>query len=121
MSYKEKTDHYMEVITNQMEKIGYLEDADKANLDLLRTQISLYYRALEELEQKGLTVTDKQNRTVVNPTFNIQRSAMANIVSLIRELSLSARHRRLLTPAGQVDESDPTDIFLHKMNRGIED
>ena len=46
---------------------------------------------------------------------------MVNIVSLIRELSLSARQRRLLSTAGQVDESDPMDIFLDKMNSGIDD
>ena len=115
MSYIEKTDHYMEVITKQMEKLGFLEDADRENLELLRTQISLYYRALEELEQSGLTVTDKQNRTVVNPLFNVQRSAMVNIMGLIRELSLSARQRRMLVKDDIAEEHDPLDDFLSDM------
>ena len=116
-----ETQDYISTITAQMEKIGFLEDADKKNIELLGTQYELYVRAMKELEQTGLTVTDKQNRTVVNPAFNVQRSAMVNIVSLIRELSLSARQRRLLSTAGQVEEDDPMDIFLDKMNSGIDD
>ena len=116
-----ETQDYISTITAQMEKIGFLEDADKKNIELLGTQYELYVRAMKELEQTGLTVTDRQNRTVVNPAFNVQRSAMVNIVSLIRELSLSARQRRLLSTAGQVDEDDPMDIFLDKMNSGIDD
>lgn len=115
MSYKEKTDHYMDVITRQMENLGFLEDADRENLDLLRTQISLYYRALEELEDKGLTCYDKVGRLSVNPAFTIQRSAMTNIISLMKELSISARQRRLLTSAGQTNEEDPMDVFLKEM------
>lgn len=99
-----------------MESIGVLSDADRENIEFLTTQVELYNRALDDLEVKGLTVTDKQNRTVVNPSFNIQRSAMANILGLMKELSISARQRRLLTSAGQTEEEDPMDLFLNKMN-----
>ncbi len=116
MNYIEKTNQYMEVITKQMESIGFLEDADRENLDLLRTQISLYYRALEDLETNGLTARDKVGRATVNPAFNIQRSAIANVISLLKELSISARQRRLLTSAGQTEENDPMDEFLNKIN-----
>lgn len=119
MSYKEKTDHYMDVITKQMEKLGVLEDADRENLDLLRTQISLYYRALEELEKGGLTCYDKVGRLSVNPAFTIQRSAMVNVLSLLKELSISARQRRLLTSAGQTNEEDPLDEFLADMRKDV--
>lgn len=118
MSYIEKTDHYMDVITRQMENLGFLEDADRENLDLLRTQISLYYRALEELDKNGLTCYDKVGRLSVNPAFTIQRSAMTNIISLMKELSISARQRRLLTSAGQTNEEDPMDQFLKEMQNG---
>lgn len=118
MSYKEKTDHYMEVVTKQMEKLGYLEDADRENLDLLRTQISLYYRALEELEEKGLTCYDKVGRLSVNPAFTIQRSAMSNIISLLKELSISARQRRMLIKDEVTDELDPLDVFMEGMRNG---
>ena len=115
MDYKEKTDHYMDVVTKQMEKLGYLEDADRENLDLLRTQISLYYRALEELEKNGLTCYDKVGRLSVNPAFTIQRSAMSNIISLLKELSISARQRRMLIKDEIADERDPLDEFLEGM------
>lgn len=115
MSYKDKTEHYMEVITKQMEKLGYLEDADRENLDLLRTQISLYYRALEDLEENGLTCHDKVGRLTVNPSFNIQRSAICNVIALLKELSISARQRRMLISAGQTNEEDPMDVFLKQM------
>lgn len=105
----------MEVVTKQMEKLGYLEDADRENLDLLRTQISLYYRALEELEEKGLTCYDKVGRLSVNPAFTIQRSAMSNIISLLKELSISARQRRMLIKDEVTDELDPLDVFMEGM------
>lgn len=116
MQISEKTQHYIDVIKAQMESIGVLSDADRENIEFLTTQVELYNRALDDLEVKGLTVTDKQNRTVVNPAFNIQRSAMANIIALMKELSISARQRRLLTSAGQTEEEDPMDLFLNKMN-----
>lgn len=108
----------MEVVTKQMEKLGYLEDADRENLDLLRTQISLYYRALEELEEKGLTCYDKVGRLSVNPAFTIQRSAMSNIISLLKELSISARQRRMLIKDEVTDELDPLDVFMEGMRNG---
>lgn len=113
-----ETKEYIDTITAQMEKIGFLEDADRKNIDLLASQYELYVRAVKDLDTNGFTITDTKNRKVVNPAFNIQRSAMTNILGLIRELSLSARQRRLLTSAGQVEEEDPMDLFLNKMQNG---
>lgn len=115
MKISDKTQKYIDVIKREMEAIGVLSDADKENLEFLTTQVELYNRALDELELKGLTVVDKQNRTVVNPAFNVQRSAMANIVSLMKELSISARQRRLLVKDEMTDEPDPLDDFLSDM------
>lgn len=117
MQISEKTQSYINVIKREMESIGVLSDADKENIEFLTTQVELYNRALDDLEVKGLTVIDKQNRTVVNPAFNIQRSAMANIIALMKELSITARQRRLLTKDEMVEEEDPLDIFLNKANR----
>lgn len=118
MKYCEETERYMSVIENQMKNIGVLEDADIENLKLLKIQIELYYRAVEDLEKNGLTAIDKVGRSTVNPAFNIQRSAMANILGLMKELSISARQRRLLTDAGQIDPVDPMDEFLEKIQNG---
>jgi P27 family predicted phage terminase small subunit len=115
MNYSKETEQYMSVIEKQMESLGVLEDADKENLKLLKIQIELYYRAVDELEKNGLTAYDKVGRLSVNPAFTIQRSAMVNIISLLKELSLSARQRRLLTSAGQTNEDDPMDVFLKEM------
>lgn len=115
MKYCEETEKYMSVIEKQMESIGVLEDADKENLKLLKIQIELYYRAIDNLEKNGLTAIDKVGRSTVNPAFNIQRSAICNVIALLKELSISARQRRLLTSAGQTNEEDPMDVFLKQM------
>ena len=115
MNYSKETEQYMSVIEKQMQNIGVLEDADKENLKLLKIQIELYYRAVEELEKNGLTVTDQKGRMVMNPAFTVQRSAITNVIALMKELSLSARQRRLLTSAGQMEEHDPLDDFLADM------
>lgn len=117
MKFQEKTEHYIEVITKQMESIGVLEEADRENLNLLKCQVELYYRALDEIEQNGLTARDKMNRTTVNPAFNVQRSAIQNITSLLRELSLSARQRRFLVKDAIVNEPDAMDEFLDRLGR----
>lgn len=116
MKYSKETEEYMSVIEKQMESLGVLEDADKENLKLLKIQIELYYRAVDELEETGLTVTDQKGRLVMNPAFTVQRSAITNVIALMKELSLSARQRRLLTSAGQTNEEDPMDVFLREMN-----
>ena len=116
MTISDKTNKYIEVVKKQMESIGVLDDADKENLEFLTTQVELYNRALDDLEKNGLTAVDKVGRSTVNPAFNIQRSAMANIIALMKELSISARQRRLLTSAGQTEEVDPMDEFLQKIN-----
>ena len=116
MTISDKTNRYIDVVKKQMESIGVLDDADKENLEFLTTQVELYNRALDDLEKNGLTAVDKVGRSTVNPAFNIQRSAMANIIALMKELSISARQRRLLTSAGQTEETDPMDEFLQKIN-----
>lgn len=118
MKYSKETEEYMSVIERQMESLGVLEDADKENLKLLKIQIELYYRAVEELEEHGLTCVDQKGRMVMNPAFTVQRSAITNVIALMKELSLSARQRRLLTSAGQTNEEDPMDVFLREMNNG---
>ena len=115
MQISEKTRKYIDVIKREMEKIGVMDDADKENLEFLTTQVELYNRALEELEKNGLTCYDKVGRLSVNPAFTIQRSAMVNILGLMKELSLSARQRRLLTSAGQTNEEDPMETFLKEI------
>ena len=116
MTISDKTNRYIEVVKKQMESIGVLDDADKENLEFLTTQVELYNRALDDLEKNGLTAKDKVGRSTVNPAFNIQRSAMANIIALMKDLSISARQKRLLTSAGQTEETDPMDEFLQKIN-----
>lgn len=116
MTYKEKAENYIKIVKTQMESIGVLEEVDKQNLELLKYQVELYYRALEDLDVNGLTARDKQNRVTTNPAFNIQRSAIQNITSLLRELSISARQRRFLTRDEIINEVDPMDEFLNKMN-----
>lgn len=116
MTISDKTNRYIDVVKKQMESIGVLDDADKENLEFLTTQVELYNRALDDLEKNGLTAVDKVGRSTVNPAFNIQRSAMANIIALMKELSISARQRRLLTSAGQTEEVDPMDEFLQKIS-----
>lgn len=115
MTISDKTKNYISVIKKQMERLGVLDEADNENLEFLTTQVELYNRALDDLEKNGLTCKDTQNRLVVNPAFNIQRSAMANIIALMKELSISARQRRLLTKDSIVEEEDPMDLFLEKM------
>lgn len=119
MQISEKTQKYIDVIKREMEKIGVMDDADKENLEFLTTQVEIYNRALEELEKNGLTCYDKVGRLSVNPAFTIQRSAMVNILGLMKELSLSARQRRLLTSAGQTNEEDPLDEFLADMRKDV--
>ena len=115
MKISDKTQKYIDVIKDEMEKIGVLSDADKENLEFLTSQVELYNRAIDDLDTKGFTITDTKNRTVVNPAFNIQRSAMANILGLMRELSLSARQRRMLIKDEITEEKDPFDDFLENM------
>lgn len=115
-TYKEKAERYINIVKKQMETIGVLEDVDKENLELLRAQVSLYYQALEELEKNGLIVDGPKGKTQ-NPAFTIERSAIQNITSLLRELSISARQRRFLTRDEMITETDPMDVFLEKMNQ----
>ena len=118
MQISEKTQKYIDVIRKEMESLGVMTDADRENLEFLATQCELYNRALDELEKNGLTCIDQKGRMVMNPAFTVQRSAMVNILGLMKELSLSARQRRLLTSAGQTNEEDPMDVFLREMNNG---
>lgn len=115
MNFSERTEKYIDTITKQMESIGVLEDADKENLGLLKTQYELYVRALEDIESNGLTYVDKYNKKHTNPSFSVQRSAMQNITALLRELSISARQRRFLTKDAIVQETDAMDEFLSRM------
>jgi len=116
MNYKEKAENYIKIVRNQMESIGVLEEVDKQNLELLKYQVELYYRALEDLDENGLTTKDKHGKPITNPSFSIQRSAIQNITSLLRELSISARQRRFLTRDDIIVNEDPMDEFLNKMN-----
>lgn len=115
MNYCKDTEQYIDTITKQMESIGVIEDADKENLKLLKIQIELYYRAVEDIESNGLTYVDKYNKKHTNPSFSVQRSAMQNITALLRELSISARQRRFLTKDAIVQETDAMDEFLSRM------
>ena len=120
MQISEKTKKYIDVIKKEMEGIGVLTDADRENLEFLQSQVELYNRALDELEEHGLTCVDQKGRMVMNPAFTVQRSAMVNVIALMKELSISARQRRMLIKDEITDEKDPLDEFLEGM-RGDRD
>lgn len=115
MKWNLETEEYIETIKRQMESLGVLEDADRANLDLLGDAHHLYTMAKEELNTKGLTVIDQKGRMVANPCFSIVRSQQSIMVALFKELSISTRQRRLLTKDAMVTEEDPMDLFLDQM------
>lgn len=115
MQISDKTKKYIEVVKREMENIGVLTDADRENLEFLQSQVELYNRALDELEVHGLTCVDQKGRMVMNPAFTVQRSAMVNIIALLKELSISARQRRMLLKDDMADEHDPLDDFLSDM------
>lgn len=112
----EETKEYINTITNEMEKLGVLEDADRKNLDLLASQVELYIRAMADIDENGITTLGQGGRLVANPAVSVQRSCMTQITSLLRELSLSMKQRKMIVKDVISDEPDPLDIFLEKMN-----
>ena len=115
MIYKEKADNYIKIVKKQMNSIGVMEEVDEENLELLKAQVALYYQALEEIDKNGLIVKGAKGM-IQNPAFSIQRSAIQNITALMRELSISARQRRFLIQNEIINEEDPMDSFLNKIN-----
>lgn len=107
MELSEKTKRYIEVIEKQLSDSGILEDADRENLQFLAEAVELYHRGLEELENSGLTVTDQKGRVVANPAFSIVRSSQSTITALLKELSISARQRRMMVKDNMVSEESP--------------
>ncbi len=108
----DETKNYMKVITEQMESIGVLSDADRENLDLMASQVELYRRAMKELDESGMCIYDMKGRAVAHPAFSIARSCMTQIVALMRELSISARQRRMLVKDDMVEDTTPMDEFF---------
>lgn len=116
MKWNKDTEKYIATIKKQMESLGVLEEADIENLNLLGDAHHLYIKAMNDLEEKGLTCTDQKGRMVANPAFSIVRSQQSIMLGLFKELSISTRQRRLLTRDAMVSEEDPMDVFLDKMN-----
>ena len=115
MNLSEKTKKYIEVIEKQLSDSGILEDADRENLQFLAEAVELYHRGLDALEEGGLIVTDQKGRVVANPAFSIVRSSQSTITALLKELSVSARQRRLMTKDAMIDDSSPLDDFVEKV------
>ena len=111
----EETKNYIEGVKEQMKNLGVFEETDGENLDLLASQIELYIRSMRELDEKGMVVTDQKGRMIANPCFSISRSCMTQITSLIKELSISTRQRRLLSKDSMTAESSPLDDFVDKI------
>ncbi len=116
MELSERTQNYVKIVRDQLEKMGVLEPADEENLKFLAEQTELYNRALDELEKTGLTILDGKGKTVVNPVFQISRSAMTQITALMKELSVSCRQRRMLVKDNFVQEDDAMDLFLQSFD-----
>jgi len=116
MVWNEETKKYIDTITGQMELLGVLEDADRANLTLLGDAHHLYTIAKEELDRNGLTVTDQKGRMVANPAFSVLRSQQSVMVALFKELSISTRQRRLLTKDAIVNEETPLGQLFGMLN-----
>lgn len=117
MELSERTKNYVKIVREQLEKLGVLEKADEENLKFLAEQTELYNRAMDELDRTGLTILDNKGKTVVNPVFQVSRSAMTQITALMKELSVSCRQRRILVKDNFVQEDDAMDLFLQSFDQ----
>lgn len=117
MKLSERTQNYIKVVRDQLEKMGVLEPADEENLKFLAEQTELYNRAMDEMDETGLTIVDKNGKQVANPAFQIARSAMCQITALMKELSVSCRQRRMLVKDCIVQDDDAMDLFLQSFDK----
>ena len=112
-----ETQEYINTVKEQMETLGVITDTDRCNLDLMATQVELYFRALKDIEEKGLTCMDTKGRLCANPSFSVARSAMTQITALLKELSISTRQRRMLVKDDMVTEDSPISQLFDIMNQ----
>lgn len=116
ITLREETKNYISIVREELEKMKVLEPIDIENLNFLSTQVELYNRAMENIDTNGLTVINAHHETVANPAISIQRNAMSAIVSLLKELSISTRQRRMLIKDNIIDQSSPIEKLFEIVN-----
>ena len=93
-------------ITGMLTKVGLL---DQVNIDLIVLYISevmIYRRSMEQVEDLGLLMVNDKGLYVANPARKIASDAMKNIMAIAREFGFTPSTRQKITT--DFDSPTPT-------------
>jgi P27 family predicted phage terminase small subunit len=92
-------------IIPELYKLNLITVIDRATIELYCTQYSIYRRALEEINIKGLTVSNVRHGEKSIPHIAIAREAAKVIKSIAVEFGLTPSSRsRINVPSGKTED-----------------
>lgn len=82
---KRTIDYLCNLIDCLKEDYGKVSASWLISIDLIADQLDIYYRAMDDIDEKGLYHEDERGRTARNPQFLVMEHAAHFIVDLIKQ------------------------------------
>ncbi len=105
----------MRELVKKLDKEGLIDVADIPQLHRMATAYDTYLTCLDEISEKGLTMTNNKGETVKRPEANLLRESWSQYLELAKEYGLTAKSKRHIKElSSSRDELSPLEEFLKK-------
>jgi P27 family predicted phage terminase small subunit len=102
----------MQDVLNQLENNGILEQVDKAALNMLARNYSMFIKASKELEESAMIVPNSKGTLVANPLIKIIKDSQVQAMNVMKEFGLTAKSRTKLPKLDGKEDDSPFEKFV---------
>ena len=114
--YKNFDPRVKDVITyiyKSIEDKTRIDDAFELSLDMLAAQLHIYYQALDNIVETGITTHNKKGEKVENPSVNILNKAHRNMQAQLSHFGLTPESLSRIRQYG--DKTENAEDLINKL------
>ncbi len=102
-----EADRYIKKVIDWLKKSDKLNGIDEGALRILADSYDQYIKAMECVNQIGLTVAGSRNTIVANPAVRIAKDAKSTCLALMTEIGLTLKSRSKISNLDQDSDESP--------------
>lgn len=110
--YKKSDKRIITFLENIISMMQGAPDDTKPVFDMLEAQLSLYYKAKDDINKNGINLTTKPSGNIVkNPAVGTMQQSYSRIIDLMKECGVTKMSRAKLKRIGGDDGETAADIL----------
>lgn len=108
-----KAEEFIKKVVEYLNSNDQIDEVDDAGLTMLAINYSMFLRAVEDINEHGLTMQSGQ-RVVSNPSVKNAKECQVQAFKLMEKFGLTSMDRKKLFKGEEVDDNSPLMDFINE-------